>query len=97
MAVQERTSQRNAVQSNPDIERIYHEGDAALPKSDGNAILALYAPDGELQSPLVTHLLNKEEGVCRGQSELKRFFDILATRKPASRQFYRRRWRSKTD
>ena len=53
------------------------------------AILALYAADAELQSPLVCHLMNKEEGICRGQGELKQFFEILAKRKPKVRQFYR--------
>jgi hypothetical protein len=42
-----------------------------------------------MPSPLVSHLLNKEEGICRGKGELKRFFETLAPRKPKARQFYR--------
>ncbi len=90
MPVQEKTLEQNIEsRSNPMIERIYHEWDAALSKNDMDALLALYAPGAELQSPLVVHLMNKEEGVCRGRAELKEFFDILATRKPKVRKFYR--------
>jgi hypothetical protein len=90
MAVQEKTFQRDSeLQSNPDIERIYHQWDAALSRNDVSAILALYALDAELQGPLVSHLMNKEEGICRGHAELKQFFEILAQRKPKVRQFYR--------
>lgn len=79
-------------QSNPDIERIYRDWDAALSRNDIPTILALYTDDAELQSPLVPHLMNQEVGVCRGKAELKKFFDILATRKPRVRQFYRTRY-----
>lgn len=75
--------------SNADIERIYHEWDDALSKNKVDAILALYAPDAELESPLVCHLLQRDHGVCRGQEELRKFFEILATRKPKVRQFFR--------
>jgi len=74
----------------PDIERIYHEWDAALSKNDVSAILALYAADAQLESPLVSHLFEREDGVCRGRAELQRLFEILATRKPKIRQFYRK-------
>lgn len=72
-----------------EIERIYHDWDAALSRNDVSAILALYAPDAELESPLVSHLFERENGACRGREELKRFFGILATRKPKIRQFHR--------
>jgi hypothetical protein len=75
--------------THPDIERIYHQWDDALSRNDVDALLALYAPDAELESPLVVHLLNREQGICRGQAELRRFFEILAGRKPKVRQFYR--------
>ena len=93
MPAQEKTLERNVdSKSNPDIERIYREWDAALSTNDVSALLALYAADAELQSPLVSHLMNKEEGVCRGQQELKAFFEILSKRKPKARQFYRTRY-----
>src|SRR4051812_32031110 len=75
--------------SNSDIERIYREWDAALSNNDMEALLKLYAPDAILESPLVSHLLGREEGVCRGQDELKSLFNILAARKPEVRKFSR--------
>ena len=74
---------------NADIERIYQEWDAALSKNDPDALLALYAPDAVLESPLVCHLLNQKEGICRGHTELRKLFGILETRKPKVRRFHR--------
>lgn len=75
--------------SNPEIERIYHAWDAALSKNDPVALVQLYASDATLESPLVPHLMGTEKGICSGRDELKRFFEILATRKPKMRKFYR--------
>jgi ketosteroid isomerase-like protein len=90
MPVQQQQPQTSAANgSYPDVERIYREWDEALSKNDPAALLALYAPDAVLESPLVPHLLNTTTGVCRGHQELKKLFDILATRKPPVRRFYR--------
>lgn len=90
MAVQERELRAaNSQTSNADIERIYHDWDEALSKNDAAALAKLYAQDVEFESPLVPHLMGQETGVIRGQSNLKKFFDILATRKPKLRQFHR--------
>jgi hypothetical protein len=37
-----------------------HSPDEALSKNDATALLALYAPDAVLESPLVSHLM----GTC---------------------------------
>jgi ketosteroid isomerase-like protein len=91
MALREMTYHAlNGQQSaNPEIERIYIQWDAALSRNDPDGLLALYSRDAVLESPVVTHLLGKEEGICRGHEELKKLFEILATRKPAVRQFHR--------
>jgi ketosteroid isomerase-like protein len=90
MPVQESSQSTNTAQvSYPDIERIYQAWDEALSRNDVAALLKLYTPDAELESPLVTHVLGGEKGIVRGQTELKRLFEILATRKPKIRQFYR--------
>jgi hypothetical protein len=86
MPVQEAT--RTQV-SNPDIERIYHAWDEALSKNDAAALTKLYAQNAELESPLIPHIMGGEKGIIRGQEELRKFFDTLATRKPKIRQFYR--------
>jgi hypothetical protein len=70
-------------------ERIYHEWDAALASNDPERLLALYAPDAVLESPLIPHLLGGAQGVCRGHQELRCLFEILARRKPPLRQHHR--------
>jgi ketosteroid isomerase-like protein len=75
-----------------DIDRIYQDWDDALSKNDAAALLELYAPDAVLESPLVPHLMGTQTGVCRGHAELRKFFEILATRKPKIRQFHRTRY-----
>src|SRR4051794_23651684 len=90
MPVQEKTIQSGTDnRTYPEIERIYQEWDSALSRNDPAALLALYAVDAELESPLIPHLLGTEKGVCRGHEELRNFFEILATRKPGIRRYYR--------
>lgn len=70
-------------------ERIYDRWDHALSHNDPEALLACYAPDAVLESPLVPHILGSESGVCRGQTELRAFFHMIAARKPTARRHYR--------
>ena len=79
----------NTANFSTQVERIYRDWDTALSNNDMPSLLALYAPNAELESPLVSHLLNRDDGVCRGKAELQQLFSILATRKPKVRQFYR--------
>lgn len=71
------------------VERIYFAWNDALSRNDAAALLALYAPDAVLESPLVPHLLGTERGVLHGHEELRRLFGLLAERKPAVRQYAR--------
>jgi ketosteroid isomerase-like protein len=73
-----------------DADRIHHDWDDALSRHDVEALLALYAPDAVLESPLIPHLLKVERGICRGRDEIRRLLEILAERQPRVRQFYRR-------
>lgn len=72
------------------IERIYEDWDAALARSDIDALLDLYAPDAVIESPLVSHLCGKKRGICSGHKELRPFFEILRERKPPIRRHYRK-------
>ena len=72
-----------------DADRIYYEWDLALSNNDVEGLMILYAKDAMLESPLVPHLMDTESGVLKGESELRRFFEILATRKPTIRKYYR--------
>jgi hypothetical protein len=70
-------------------ERMYFAWDDALSRNDAKALLALYAKDARLESPLVPHLLGTESGVLHGHEQLRPLFDMLAERKPPVRQYYR--------
>lgn len=72
-----------------DVERIYRKWDEALAKNDAGGLLALYAPDAVLESPLIPDLMGSEVGICRGHAELRPFFEKLASRKPQIRRYYR--------
>ena len=71
------------------VERVYHEWDEALGAKDVEAAVALYAPDCQLESPLVRHLLKSEEGIVTGRERLREFLKIVFARTPPSRQRYR--------
>jgi hypothetical protein len=70
-------------------ERIYHEWDEALGRKDVDAALKLYAPDVVLESPLVRHLLGGEEGIVRGNDNLRNFVKLVFASAPALRRRHR--------
>jgi hypothetical protein len=63
-------------------ERIYHEWDAALGAKDVERAVSLYASDCRLESPLVRHLLQSEQGVVEGRDKLRDFLKIGFDRTP---------------
>jgi hypothetical protein len=69
---------------------MYLQWDAALASNDPEALLACYAPDATLESPLVPHLMNTRNGALHGHNELRPFFQLVAERKPTLRQYFRR-------
>ena len=71
------------------VERIYFEWDRALARNDAKALVELYAEDAVIESPVITHLLGKKEGICRGHEELQPLFEAVAARKPSVRQYHR--------
>ena len=65
---------------------IFAEWHRAARAADTPALLALYAPDAVLESPLVPAILDDmAEGVLRGHAELARFFAEGARRRPNER------------
>ncbi len=70
----------------PDHARIFAEWHRAARAADTPALLALYAADAVLESPLVPAILaDRPEGVLRGHAELARFFNEGARRRPNER------------
>jgi hypothetical protein len=70
------------------VERMYHAWNAALSRNDAAALLALYAPDASIESPVVVHL-TRQQRPLRGHAELRPFFEKVAASKPAVRTYYR--------
>ncbi len=71
------------------VERVYFAWDDALSRNDTKALLALYAADAVIESPLIPHVLKSERGVVRGEAEIRALLDEVAARKPPARQFHR--------
>ncbi|HXF28051.1 MAG TPA: nuclear transport factor 2 family protein [Bryobacteraceae bacterium] len=71
------------------VDRMYHLWDEALSHNDPEELLALYAPDGTIESPLIPHLMGSERGICRGHDEMRPFFEAVAREKPQIRRYYR--------
>jgi hypothetical protein len=63
-----------------------------LSNNDIESLLALYAPDATIESPLIPHLLNCEEGICRGRDELRQFLEMVVARKPEKRKYFRKNY-----
>lgn len=80
-------------------ERIYRDWDAALARLEElpperldegvEALLALYAKDAAIESPLIPHLMKTERGICRGHDEMRPFFREVGKRKPSLRKYFR--------
>jgi SnoaL-like domain len=71
------------------IDHIYHAWDDALGKKDVTAAIALYAQDATIESPLVSYLLGRDQGIVRGYSEIRPFIEKVFQNTPPLRQRYR--------
>jgi ketosteroid isomerase-like protein len=71
------------------IEHVFRAWDDALGAKDVDAAMALYHPDATLESPLVCHLLDTQEGVVRGREALSRFVDRVFAHQPPQRRRHR--------
>jgi steroid Delta-isomerase len=66
-----------------DHARIHAEWHRAATQKDGAALIALYADDAVLESPLVPVVLaDKSDGVLRGKREIARFLEAGARSRP---------------
>jgi steroid delta-isomerase len=61
---------------------IYEAWDRLARAGDVEGLLALYAPDATLESPLVPRLLARADGTLRGPAELRPFFAAGTQRRP---------------
>ena len=67
-----------------DHARIYAEWHRAASERDGAALIALYADDAVLESPLVPAILeSKTDGVLRGKAEIAHFLEAARAAGPS--------------
>ena len=71
------------------VERVYRAWDTALKAKDLEAAVTLYAEDVRLESPLVRHLTNSQEGVIDGHERRLDFIRLVFARTPAGRGHFR--------
>lgn len=64
--------------------------DVAWFNNDIDALLALYAENAVIESPLIPYLLGKRSGICRGKEEFRELLTVAAARKPNSRHHYKK-------
>lgn len=74
---------------NDGAERIYQAWNDAWSQNDIDGLLALYADDTVIESPLIPYLLQQDQGICKGKAALRHLLEIAAARKPHSRHYYR--------
>lgn len=67
---------------------VTHSWERALAAHDVDALIACYAQDAILESPVVAHI-NGGDGICRGNRELKPFLAEVVARTPEVRQYHR--------
>ena len=70
-------------------EAIYQAWAKAFADRDLEAVLALYAPDAMLESPLVNNLLRTERGTVEGRENLRKFFGIILESTPPLKNRHR--------
>lgn len=81
-------SMRTMNASRDEIESVMHAWEKALAGHDLEGLLACYAPDATLESPVVAHITGGK-GICRGHDELRPFFAQLVARTPELRTYHR--------
>jgi hypothetical protein len=89
MNVQVRNSKMVPPERLKAVERIYHDWDKALSENDVERLLAIYAPDATIESPLIPNLMGTKSGICRGREQIRALLTKVAERKPAMRKYYR--------
>ena len=65
-----------------DFERIYRDWHEHAKNRDTEKLIALYADDAVLESPLVPAIMNRDSGILRGKSEILAFLEEGARRRP---------------
>ncbi len=68
--------------SAPEPDRIYGAWDAALSHHDASALVAMYAEDAVIQSPLIPRLMHRPRAFCRGRGEIRALYEAVLAWRP---------------
>lgn len=68
--------------TNEQAQRVYELWDQYARSGQIDGLIALYAPDGVFESPLVPVLFQRDSGICRGHHEMRLFFEEGFRRRP---------------
>jgi hypothetical protein len=77
-----------AITHHEEIDEIIDRWETALGGHDAAGLVATYADDAVLESPLVLHITGRQ-GRLRGRHELQPFFEEIVERTPTLRGFHR--------
>src|SRR5699024_10703399 len=61
---------------------VYKQWDRRARERDVEGLLALYAPDAVLETPLIPAIIDVADGVLQGHDALRHFFDEGGRRRP---------------
>lgn len=62
------------------MERVYRAWDGAIAAGDISSVVDLYAPDAEIESPLIYEYTGLKTGVLRGRDAFRAFYEEVARR-----------------
>lgn len=82
--------QINSLEAN--AKKVYETWNSAWSNNDIDGLLALYAENAIIESPLIPYLLEKEQGVCTDKAEFRKLLMIAVNRKPTNRHYYRKNY-----
>jgi len=68
---------------------LHHAWNDALARRDAEALIALYADDAVIESPLVAYLLGIERGICSGKKAIRDFLPKVFANQPDERRTHR--------
>lgn len=70
------------------VEAVTYAWERALAAHDVEGLLACYAPEATLESPVVAHITGGR-GICHGHEQLRSFFAEVVARTPEVRRYRR--------
>jgi SnoaL-like protein len=76
------------IRPHSEMDHVIERWEAALGAHDADGLVATYAEDAVLESPLVLHVTGNK-GQLRGHRELRPFFENIVKRTPTLRGFHR--------